>query len=513
MNTAIASLGDSTPAVQISTVGVVTCDRHPQLMRCLNTYADNMRLYGRTPNILVADDSGDANARTACREWLSSFSQRTQLSVFYVGLEEKLEFQQRLIEGGVPERLVRFALTNVFNVARSPGANRNALMLHTVGEAFLSCDDDSVCWIGDLRDGYNSVEVSPIRGSLQDIQFVGSRARAVKEVTRCVCDLLSAHEQLLGRTLPDLARAATSGPNDMPEKIGIRSLCDLAEERGKVVVTLTGVVGESGIPEYYHFFMSRNYQGTTRQRFLECWQAHGDVEATHSIVSGVHRPTVIQGRVATTTATGFDNRELLVPFISSGCGEDTVFGNTLVQTMSDAYIGHVPFALLHAPPYKKPYRPLKPDFTIMDMIRVVLERSTLLLGDSVKTRIKRLGQYLIECGEADVDDFADLLRRRAILQLFYLIDRSEQFLDEFKGVPAELVDSIEKYIVALQSAIKNPGAGAPTDFGASLSVPERYRLAQQFIKGFGELLCWWPEMVTETQRLKSKGVTLGKRLS
>ena len=79
-------------------------------------------------------------------------------TVRYAGLEEKLAWADKLVaRGDLPPDVVRFALFGVEPCRYTSGANRNALLLDTVGELTLSVDDDTVCRIavrpGGGRDG------------------------------------------------------------------------------------------------------------------------------------------------------------------------------------------------------------------------------------------------------------------------------------------------------------------------------------------------------------------------
>jgi len=502
---------DFRSALPITTIGVITCNRQPQLMRCLNTYERHTRQCARICDFLITDDTQDAGQRVACREQLLSFSRRTQSRVFYAGREEKLDFVARLIQAGIPSHVVNFGLFNEFHLEASPGANRNALLLHTTGEAVLSCDDDSVCWIGDLREGAQSVCIGQVNRSPLDIVFTGNRRFATKSVQRTACDLLAAHEQLLGCMLADLRILPSSETNLHPGKIGVRSISDLVEDRGRVVVTLNGVLGDSGIPFTREFMMA---QGATRDRFLECWRNHEDVLATRYVVRGVHRPTVLaKGPFMTPTSTGFDNRELLVPFIPAGFGEDTLFGRTLLAAIGDAYIGYVPLALLHAPPRSKLYQPLEPDSTILNVMFMILEGLPCLIGDSVEDRIRRIGRHFIECGSTDLGDFTIWLQRRSRLRFLGFIDLAERLLEAHHRQPAYWAQALDIYLNGLRASLTNPDAAAPTDFGIALPSAERYALVQRLARSFGELLQWWPDIVTEARRLKTNGLTLGKLLS
>jgi hypothetical protein len=131
----------------ISTVGFVTTDRLETLKRGLCGYIENSKRYDRTNNFVVMDDSWSIDARNHCRQMLKHLKVRYAAEILYAGFEEKLLFLKRLIDtGDLPSEVTKFAVFDTEKTSLvSVGANRNSLLLHTVGEVIVSADDDTEC--------------------------------------------------------------------------------------------------------------------------------------------------------------------------------------------------------------------------------------------------------------------------------------------------------------------------------------------------------------------------------
>ena len=135
----------------IASVGVITRDRLDACERALNSYIENVKGHGRTPEFVVMDDSGTAKTRDSYRQMLRQLSVHYGVTILYGGLEEKTTFVRKLIEtGSLPPEVVSFALFGVERSGNTFGANQNALQLHTVGNTVFTVDDDTVCKLDSL---------------------------------------------------------------------------------------------------------------------------------------------------------------------------------------------------------------------------------------------------------------------------------------------------------------------------------------------------------------------------
>jgi hypothetical protein len=334
--------------LQISSIGVATRNRFSELKRCLGSYICNLRRHGRGFDLVVVDDSDKSEDRNACRAWLRCLSHKLNLKIFYAGFEEKLSYVDRIASMGLRADLVRFVLTNPLNISSSPGANRNAILLHSVGELVLACDDDSVCFLADLRNGPQSPRLVRFGNVSLDTHFVANRRSAVDSVHRATCDVFAAHEELLGKCIIDRLPPGSGGIQESSIWREDNSSTSVLGKRKVTRITASGVLGNSGMPNCIGFMLAK---GEVRERFLHQWSLDDSPYSSQYVIRGVCRPIVARSAgVMMTTATGLDNRVPLPPFISSGRGEDTLFGVTASQCFPDMYIGFVPFALLHAPP-------------------------------------------------------------------------------------------------------------------------------------------------------------------
>ena len=137
---------DIADSVEIRCVAFPTANRVGSLRRCLLSYMTMCRQYGRQCRYVVADDSPDVTTRRACLDMLRELQKTQDVQIFYAGMPEKQRFVEKLIrEGELPPEVARFTLFDVDRTGVSTGANRNALLLSTVGEAFFCADDDTLC--------------------------------------------------------------------------------------------------------------------------------------------------------------------------------------------------------------------------------------------------------------------------------------------------------------------------------------------------------------------------------
>ena len=202
------------------------------LIACLESYSENSRRHGRSPEFVVTDDSPGAEIQNQTRATLQSLEKQLRAQIRYAGRRERSGFAEALArESAVPLEIIRFALFGDDRCALSTGANRNSLLLDTVDAMVLSVDDDSRCRIAAPDDaeqtlaffsGYDPTE----------FWFFADHASALESVSFIDVDVLRCHESLLGNAVADEVEPAGSG---------------------RVAITLHGLLGDSGMssPRYY----------------------------------------------------------------------------------------------------------------------------------------------------------------------------------------------------------------------------------------------------------------------
>lgn len=135
------------------------------------------------------------------REMLQSLKEHYGVRISYAGPAEKRAFAAALVEeSDLRPDVVDFALFDTEQCGQPIGANRNALLLHTVGELAFSTDDDVVCEVArapTMKDGL----AFEYRGDFTKFWFFPDRRTTLSSVTRVEEDILAIHERLLGRSL------------------------------------------------------------------------------------------------------------------------------------------------------------------------------------------------------------------------------------------------------------------------------------------------------------------------
>lgn len=496
-----AAAGEPT---RISCAGIVTRDRLPQLKRCVASLLRHLRQHGRDCVIAVCDDSRHADPPGAGRDLLLFLARRSGVRIGYAGPAEKAAYIGRLVARGIPLETARFALTGPLDIGKTPGANRNALLLHCAGTAFLSCDDDSVCAVHDLRDGDQSAVFVDRAGIADRTWFPAVEPRPGRGHMRSTRDLIAAHEELLGKSMRELVFPVRNTAALSAAALGGRILSDLLEGSGRVAVTASGVRGDSGLPHAAPFLMAT---GQTRIRFLQAWAA-GGWNAARNVIIGPDRPLVSRsGPLATTTATGFDHRGLLPPFAPAGLGEDTLFGSMLSRCVPGAYIGYVPAAILHVPADRRVNGPLPAAPRLVDVLGYFLHACPDSIARSPEQRLRHLGRHLADCGRASATDFQAYLLRLARQARVTAVEGCERLLEAFRGEPAAWAEEMERWIASIERGLTDRAAACATELPAN-DLDRAYERMREYVRKFGDLLEWWPEMVRVAQDLTRAGESL-----
>lgn len=518
---------DALPAAgpAIASVGILTCNRLEGLKRSLTSYIENSKQYGRTNDFVVMDDSASPQTRESYRRLLRELAAEYGVEIFYAGKEEKMTYAKALIEkGGLPAEVVNFALFDVEKSGTSAGANRNALTLHTAGDAIFSADDDTVCRLvasPELREGLEfaaGYEAS-------DIWIFPDRQTALESVSFVEDDNLALHELMLGKTAG--AIAATFGGKQQPITLWAGASThgeDTALVRrvqaggGRVLVTFSGLIGDCGWGAPFGYWNAPlGYlllTGQSRERLVRSESDYRLACTSRDILRVASTPTISDETFGMTTFVGLDNRILLPPFLPVRRGQDLIFATTLGQCFPDACFGHLPWALLHEPVETRKFWPGEIFRTAsgFDTARLIVEcvkSSTFGPGQTCgKQRLRALGTHLTELGSLPKADFEEFVRLQVWRTSSSFISQAEEQLQQCQESPAFWANDVKKYLDILCQSLTRDDYFVPLDLLAGRSTSEARELAQRLVLKFGQLLYWWPDMVETAKKLRSQGQRL-----
>jgi hypothetical protein len=497
----------------ITSVGVLTRNRIDSLERCMVSYIENTKRYERKNNFVVMDDSQIAESRDISRQMLSSLGARYDVEIWYAGMEEKKRFALLLANSGnIPHDVVDFALFGVSNCGITCGANRNALTLHTIGDMIFSIDDDTICQIAYPQElsqrlaFYSGIE--PI-----NVWFFPDLDTALREVNLSDCDILAAHEQLLGKTLGNCV-LTFGGCADLVFKQRESKLIHGLQSGGIVPVTYNGIVGHSGTSSFGYLLLDDD----SRERLLRSEETYRTAITSRQIFRGTSRPCITDTKWCMTTALGYDNRVLMPPFIPIQRAEDTIFGIMSQTCFMDYYFGHVPQALIHAPiddrsyPLPDTWKQMLTNYYLVDIVVSVVSMKSWPDKVGGREKLQSLGQHFIELGSMTLTDFEECIRfqlTRFESNKIYLLENA---LLKYGQTPEFWVKDVKDCIGLLRQKILRGDMFIPHELLCGRSKDEARILTKELILQFGRLLYWWPEIVETARDLRARGHRLAARM-
>ena len=488
----------------ISWLAIPTRGRPALLRRAVGSHLASLGKWGLGPSILVVDDE-DAEGSVPDRALQGLGKGRDLL---YAGLRERRLFASALVGGGkLPKEVVAFGLLGSGCGNPTIGAVRNTVLLATTGARVLCVDDDTVCYpacVPEVAEDKKLVLAG--RGDATEFWFYPSRREAVRSVSALDLSPLVEHARLLGGSIADVIERA-EGWSVEGGLASVNLLRSLLAGKGRIRITLNGVVGDSGM--YSGAALPVHTAEGTRLRLLNSEQSFLLALSSREVVRQALATTVSDCRQSMSTFIGLDNCDLLPPFSPAYRNEDGLFGLTLDACFDEVYSCHLPWALLHSPNGSRSYQPTGLfKVRISDIVAVCIGSWTgSLRSQPPDRRMLLLGGYLQELGSMSSKSFEGLLRELLRKRAFALVAQREATLVQYAGHPAYWAAHLKAQVHSLLCAVNNPAFPFPEDMPG-----ESLKAAQAFLARFGELLYWWPALVERATEQKNAGLSLGRRV-
>jgi hypothetical protein len=489
----------------ISALGWITHDRAAALRASICSFAGGRQLPPDTR--LAVYDDGDAAARTRTIEMLTALSHELGRPILYAGLAEKREYGRVLArEADCPQDIVDLALGCAMPGLglEAMGANRNSMLLDTVGEIALSIDDDVT--------GLTAAHPAACEGELalscddrREMWFFDSHDEALLHRDPEPLDVILRHGHVLGRPLDDLIF--------LHEHVELGRMCDhlleaLRRGGGYVAASFNGVLGDSAL---YSTWSLLQQTGATRQRLLSSEAAYRRALTSREMLAAVSRTTVSHGGLCMGYTIGLDNRGLLAPFPPVLRNEDGVFGALMHRCFPGACFAHLPFAVLHAPPqgrgYATDYVEGAAAVRMCDILISQIESAPLPADADGDEAVRAVGQALVDCGNLPLEEFQERARLALYAQSKRRAGSLYEWLAQQHGAPKFWSDDLRCQIAAWEAAILDPSFPAPSDLPARDPA-----LAQDLVFRYGQFLAYWPALVAAAKDLAARGRRLSGHL-
>jgi hypothetical protein len=500
---------DRVPAPRpIETVVVATTGQRPEVARCVESYAANLARFGRSAALLVSEDA-EAGTSRATGTRLHDIGKRHGIALRHVTRQERTRFARTIAkEVGASEKTVAFALLgeceSVATTTSKLGANRNFVLLATIGQRILSVDDDTVCQLTtrDPQAGSSAGYAFDSRLDPRRHDFFSHRREALAAGVRSELDLLACHEALLGRTIEAVAEAWP--PSDTWFNHANGSIIeDIWNGRGKVLLTSMGVAGQSGVKLPLRLLqMEPSWAG----QLLPSEALYDATVRSHEVTAVVPCVTLSNRSLFSSMFFGLDNSERIPPFLPILRSQDLLFSKTMRYCSGDAYIAHLPLMLTHDPADGRS----RPPDTIWRHTGIELAYLLADFIDSLRdttprdgpARITRLGGHLSELASLPlagvIQTLGELTRQRHRNRVS-LLERRRTALS---GATLWHKD-VDRHLVELSRLLAADDLPPPFDLG--LAGADGWRLAHEMIRCWGEMLGVWPLMLEGAARLAARG--------
>ena len=501
---------DEQEKASIASVGLPTANRPQCLQRAVASYVDQAQRTGRDIVCMVMDDSREEATRRRNVDVLHSLHQRNAADILYADRTRLTEYGSRLAAyANVPEEVVRFALLGPDDKGPTYGAPRNALLLLTAGEIYVQADDDTTAdtmEIAQCQDGLSLISDAESNG----YRFFASSEEALQSVKPAEIDLLSVHEQILGKSpAPIIAQFAQNDSDVNIAKVSGRFLERLSMPGAHVALSFTGIVGDTGM----EFFQQRLFmQGETLDRLVSDPDHYRNLLRSRYMLRTSRRLAISDGVFCMGMNMGVDNRRLLPPFMPTGRNEDGLFGVMVRLCLPNAFRGHLPrYAVRHLPPEKRSYpendiafRPLRANDLL---IYITLTQDGNPIGEGVDA-LHTLGDMLIRLARLPQKAFSDYLRKLALQAVHADVFRAEHCLGNELDRPDFWRNDVMRYLASARETVKKSDFSVPSDLPGT--PQERLAAFRRQVLAYGQLLTHWPALVEAARTMKSKGDILAR---
>ncbi|MEO7328718.1 MAG: hypothetical protein ABI193_09085, partial [Minicystis sp.] len=493
----------------ITTLAIPTSDRLDCLRTALDSYIDDSVRHERALEYLVVDSSDDEGVLTRTRALVEVIRARTGASLAYADRAEKARFGAALAkEGGFSPELIEFTFFNPDGVDFAAGGNRNAILLHTVGELALMVDDDTRCPVAPVP-GFAPGLAITSQYEPSELWYPAPGEPSFSPSPRDDRSFVGVHEELLGKDVGTLALDDPGGL-DLDRASGL-FFRRLGAEGGRVACTQTGGAGDSGTGSMWHYLM---LAGPSRARLHTSEATYRHAFIHRRVVRAPTRATIGDGAFCMAMGLGLDNRRLLPPFMPVTRNGDGLFACALRLCMHDAYLGFLPWVVEHTPPAPRS-SPFEELFASLRGIASNDILCHLLFGSRLEVdkqrpdeNLRALGAILERWASQSAADFEEIVRLNVLRARAHDLASLEEILRRFQHKPDYWARDVERAAQVLREVIETPSFAYPADLVARFGEAEGRARFQRQVRRYGELLRCWPEMIEAARSLRRKGVRL-----
>ncbi len=391
-------------------VAIITWERPQALERLLESIAANCDTE-KLHRLYIIDDSRKAENISQNQAVAKRFISKIDTPIQYFGQAE----QQSLLNGLVQklpehENAIRFlADQSRWKDHWTSGMARNLALLLSCGRHLVMLDDDVIC------DVYDPPQPKP------DIAFSDSRREAEFFESEQEWDYLrqplnpdpiKRHMQCLGLSLAEALDVL--GQNHLnPAGFANATALQISELQPDSCVLITEC-GSLGCPGTGSNTWLPDMAPASLKRMLESAEKTSQALSTRKVWSGRNQPHFTP-RSNMSQITGFDNRQMLPPYLPILRGEDQLFGIMLDFIFPNSVALDYPWAVPHLPMPDRQWRDRHLNFKPADsfpmfFVEKIVEDKSSCQSVSASDRLSSLSSWINNLATASADTLSSMYR-------------------------------------------------------------------------------------------------------
>jgi len=477
-------------------VAIITWERPKALERLLKSIASNCDS-DKVKRFYVIDDSREAENISQNQTLVEKFAEQLNAPLQYFGQQEQQSLLSNL-STRLPqhEDAIRFlADQSEWRDHWTSGLARNIALLLSSGHRLVMMDDDTIC------DVYNPARPKPeisFSDYPREAEFFAEDADWAAWHQPLNPDPIDRHMQCLGLSFSQALKVL--GEHHLKPAGFTNATALLTSELQKDSAVLMTECGSLGCPGTGNNTWLPDMAPASLKAMLTSKQKTSNALNKRMLWSGRNHPHFAP-RANMSPITGFDNRQMLPPYLPIERGEDRLFGNMLGYVFPTAVTLDYPWAVPHLPMPQRHWQDKDRNFTPHDSFPVffverIISQKSSCLAASPAGRLATLADWFNGLAVASPETLQTMYQDSRLRSSSELSMHLSSLLAADDSSPDEWQDYLKNGIQAL--SIDMDKASRP-DFQvkgrpSSLEGPELIAFWQETWSGFATALNAWSDI-------------------
>ena len=447
-------------AVAIKQLFIRSCDRPQDLDHLFNSLEAHHQQGHTLPQITVVDDSRDDGHIQHNGRRIALASERLGQTVRHIDRAARRQAIETIANGSGADLASLCWLIDGDDTDLEPsyGSTLNFALLLSAGQGLLMMDDDAELDPRTLSPSPNSDVIVHPHQALS-ISALDAARDELEQTTRLSLDAVAAHGQLLGTQLGTVLAADAEATLNLDHLTP--ALAHDLKHSPRIKLSSNGSVGDIGVSSLHGVLAERGSQLTSLVQ-------PGPEGRAHSLSRRYTRSTdALQlapaWQLMTTTLTGIDNTELLLPTIVHGRNEDLLFGEWLKFMHPSSLIATLPWMLPHRRHSKRSWDESAldqaPQASVARLLADLISQQPKLPSTETNIRAEYAAQWLNDLAHQETSTLTDLCQAEQLARRAEVIEGLRRNRD-LADPPAWLAAYFERAIGTMLNDPAQPPVAA-----------------------------------------------------